>query len=76
MELSYEDYRTLFEKAFLEKDLSEEEKTETIRKIEAMAGSNTSIADYVWLPLRFEGEKVSIDWLDEWRIEDYENETD
>ncbi len=33
---------------------------------------NTSIADYVWLPLRFEGEKVCIDWLDEWRIEDYE----
>ena len=32
----------------------------------------TSIADYVWLPLRFEGEKVCIDWLDEWRIEDYE----
>ena len=33
---------------------------------------NTSIADYVWLPLRFEGENVFIDWLDEWRLEDYE----
>lgn len=33
---------------------------------------NTSIANYVWLPLRFDGEKVIIDWLDEWRIEDYE----
>jgi len=33
---------------------------------------NTSIADYVWLPLRFDGENVIIDWLDEWRIEDYE----
>lgn len=33
---------------------------------------NTSIARYVWLPLRFEGDRVRIDWLDEWRIEDYE----
>ena len=33
---------------------------------------NTSIADYVWLPLRFDGDNVIIDWHDEWRIEDYE----
>lgn len=33
---------------------------------------NTAIADYVWLPLRFEGERVLIDWKEEWRIEDYE----
>ncbi len=33
---------------------------------------NTSLAQYVWLPLRFEGEMVIIDWKDEWRIEDYE----
>ncbi len=40
---------------------------------------NTSIADYVWLPLRFVepcGEypngMVFVDWKDEWRIEDYE----
>jgi hypothetical protein len=32
---------------------------------------NTSVADYVWLPLRFDGDRVLIDWLDEWRIEDY-----
>ena len=43
------------------------------------SAQNTSIADYVWLPLRFvepceeypDG-MVLIDWLDEWRIEDYE----
>ncbi|HSH77360.1 MAG TPA: hypothetical protein VLA19_02370 [Herpetosiphonaceae bacterium] len=33
---------------------------------------DTSIADYVWLPLRFEGDMVYLDWHDEWRIEDYE----
>lgn len=34
--------------------------------------SNTSIADYVWLPLVFEDGRVYIDWRDEWRIEDYD----
>lgn len=29
---------------------------------------NTSIAEYVWLPIRFEGEMAYIDWQDEWRI--------
>lgn len=33
---------------------------------------NSSIADYVSLPLRFEGDFVNIDWHDEWRIEDYD----
>lgn len=33
---------------------------------------NTSLAEYVWLPLRFEGDVVYIDWKDEWRIEDYD----
>ena len=41
--------------------------------------TDTSIADYVWLPLRFvdpcdayPNGMVLIDWLDEWRIEDYD----
>jgi hypothetical protein len=33
---------------------------------------NTSIADYVWLPIRFDGEMAYLDWHDEWRIEDYD----
>jgi hypothetical protein len=33
---------------------------------------DTSIADYVWLPVRFDGEMAYLDWKDEWRIEDYE----
>lgn len=31
---------------------------------------NTSLADYVWLPITFEGERVKICWRDEWRIEE------
>jgi hypothetical protein len=32
---------------------------------------DTSIADYVWLPFRFEDSGAFLDWQDEWRIEDY-----
>jgi hypothetical protein len=39
---------------------------------DGLTEANTSIADYVWLPLRFEEDAVFIDWHDEWRIEDYE----
>jgi len=37
-----------------------------------MDGVNTSKARYVWLPIRFEGDRPCIDWLDEWKVEDYE----
>jgi hypothetical protein len=32
---------------------------------------HTAIADYVWLPIVFDGENVRIEWRDEWRIEDF-----
>jgi hypothetical protein len=33
---------------------------------------NTSISEYVWLPITFEGEEPVIAWLDEWKTEDFE----
>lgn len=33
---------------------------------------NSSISEYVWLPLVFEGDRVQIEWRDEWRLEDFE----
>lgn len=33
---------------------------------------NTSKSDYVWLPIKFNGDKVMIEWLDEWRVEDFD----
>ena len=33
---------------------------------------NTSIADYVWLPIEFDGDKPIIKWYDSWRWEDFE----
>ena len=38
-----------------------------------LSQQNTSLADYVWLPVRFDGEMASLDWQDEWRMEDYED---
>lgn len=33
-----------------------------------VAYTDTSVADYVWLPVRFEGDIARIDWLDEWKV--------
>ena len=32
---------------------------------------NTSIAEYVWLPIELDGEKPTIRWYDEWKWEDF-----
>lgn len=37
-----------------------------------LEGANTSIADYVWLPLTFDGGKIQICWYNEWKLEDFE----
>ena len=39
--------------------------------IDEPAVTDTSIADYVWLPIRFEGDRALIDWRDEWRTDDF-----
>lgn len=37
-----------------------------------LESANTSAADYVWLPLTFDGDRVYIKWQDSWKLEDYE----
>lgn len=37
-----------------------------------LAVVDTSIADYVWLPLRFDGDRPYIDWVDEWSPDDFD----
>lgn len=77
MEQKYEDYAKLYEAMFNpESDIDWKELEKEHPKD---ISGNTSIADYIWLPLRFEEPSaehplgmVYIDWLDEWRIEDYE----
>lgn len=79
MHVKYEVYKELFVKQFcgMEVDFSALTKDQGIDFSKAIR--NTSISDYVWLPLRFREPDeryplgmVSIDWLTEWRIEDYE----
>lgn len=41
-----------------------------LMKTPLMASANTSIADYVWLPIRFDGDRAYIEWHEEWKIEE------
>jgi hypothetical protein len=34
-----------------------------------MAKANTSIADYVWLPIIWRGDNLEIHWMDEWKLD-------
>ncbi|NYI60262.1 family 43 glycosylhydrolase [Cellulomonas soli] len=40
--------------------------------VAAGLGENTAVADYVWLPIRFDGDVPIIEWVDEWRVEDFD----
>ncbi|WP_373217886.1 family 43 glycosylhydrolase [Ruminococcus sp. 5_1_39BFAA] len=64
MELKYEEYAKQYEDYF-----NPETDTDTISDNTDCQGC---IADYVWLPLKFEEDRVVIEWMDEWRLEDYE----
>ncbi|MBQ7916997.1 MAG: family 43 glycosylhydrolase [Firmicutes bacterium] len=76
MHLRYEDYAPLYEKQF---NSDMENPLEGSANLMDDVINNTSVANYVWLPLRFvepceeyPNGMVFIDWKDEWRIEDYE----
>ncbi len=65
MDIKYELCEEMFKSIFTGQDF---DRTRFGREVV----ENTAIADYVWLPIRFDGEMAYIDWKDEWRIEDYE----
>ncbi len=69
MELKYEEYSQMFESLFTGevKEIKEE-----WNKFGSDSKRNTSIADYVWLPFRFDGEMGYLDWQEEWKIENYD----
>lgn len=85
MEARYEEYSRMYEALFDPKvdilpllrriaartgqRLQEDDAAGFIRRQRPVA--NTRIADYVWLPIRFQGEMPLLDWHDAWRIEDY-----
>jgi len=72
MGLKYDQYKIMFEKIFGSGNSETAHMEVDTSKFGNDLTRNTAIADYVWLPLRFENNMVYIDWKDEWRIEDYE----
>lgn len=68
MHRPYEAYRDMFAAWFHPDEFPDFD----FDAVEEMPEGNTSIADYVWLPFRFDGEMAYLDWLDEWKWEDYE----
>lgn len=77
MFLQYEEYASIFESVF-NPNIKEKGNWSSLHNllrnhgIDPNCGPNLSIADYVWLPLRFEGDMCYIDWKDEWSPEDYD----
>lgn len=69
MELQYEEYSKVFAQIFAP---DYNGKFQVDGKFGEDNRRDTSIADYVWLPFRFNKEMAYLDWKDEWRIEDYE----
>lgn len=41
-----------------------------LAKTPMLGSANTSVSDYVWLPMRFEGDRAVIEWRDEWTVDD------
>lgn len=52
-------------------DTTAAEKKEAEHLIHTASAENTSLADYVWLPVEWEDGKPVLRWHDEWKIEDY-----
>ncbi len=69
MHLPYDHYAPVFARAF---DPDNPLREAAFDELRALPPEETRIADYVWLPVRFEGDNVRIDWKQEWRLEDYE----
>lgn len=49
--------------------VTQKEKMQMIRQM--MQQVDTSVADYVWLPITFEGDRARIRWHDSWKTEEY-----
>ena len=61
------DFTEIFARNFDPERKNEYKKLDTY----AYTAKNTSLADYVWLPVKFIEGKPCLTWLDEWKIEEY-----
>ena len=71
MNLKYEEYAEYIRISF-SADECEENKEKARKWLESLPKEHTKEADYVWLPIQFDGEIVSIYWHDEWKLSDFE----
>ena len=71
MDLLYEDYAEAVRIGF-DANASAEERQRAMQYLQGLVKENTKEADYVWLPIRFDGEMAYLDWHSAWRLEDYQ----
>ena len=67
MDLKYEEYAEAIRRVF-----DPDEEGSMSSEGGGLPVADTANSDYVWLPLRFDGEKVRIEWKNSWKTEDYE----
>ena len=74
MHLKYEDYSEWFRIRFSSDSTPEEEArmAELQKLLPPDNAINTSLARYVWLPFRFEGEMGILDWRDSWTLDEFD----
>ena len=56
---------------YMQEEVSQED-LDWFNALPMLETANTSIADYVWLPLVFDGDIAKIEWRDEWSPEEFE----
>ena len=71
MDVPYEVYAKYYELSF-GFDRDEEAVRQYKQRMKAFPVPDTGISDYVWLPLRFEGDVPRIDWREEWSLDEFE----
>ncbi len=48
-----------------------EDETSSLHPKSMMVVEDTSVADYVWLPIHFDGDRPYIEWRDEWSLDEF-----
>ena len=71
MDIPYSDVEAAYDGCF-DPDVTAEQRAAAQELMRSFPPAKTKEADYVWLPLHFDGDKVVIKWYDEWRVEDFE----
>ncbi len=67
MHLNYEDYACILESIF-----NPDYPGPRRRFADIAVPEDTAVADYVWLPIQFDGDRPYIKWYDEWSLDDFE----